>query len=126
MCKRLTQFLETNKIISKHQFGFRKKHGTVHPILHLLNEVTNSSNRKKYTLAIFCNLRKAFDTCDHTILIKKLHKIGVRGIELDWFLSYLNGRTQFVSLDGVLSDSLVISKGVLQGSILGPLLFLTH
>jgi hypothetical protein len=71
MCNRLTKFLESNKLISKHQFGFRKKHSTVHPILHLLNEVTEASSRKKYTLAIFCDLRKAFDTCDHNILIKK-------------------------------------------------------
>jgi hypothetical protein len=53
MCNRLTTFLESNKLISKHQFGFRKKHSTVHPILHLLNEVSEASSRKKFTLAIF-------------------------------------------------------------------------
>jgi hypothetical protein len=79
MCNRLTMYLESNNLISKHQFGFRKKHSTVHPILHLLNAVSEASSRKKYTLAIFCDLRKAFDTCDHGILIKKLRNMGVRG-----------------------------------------------
>jgi Reverse transcriptase (RNA-dependent DNA polymerase) len=69
MCNRLLHFLESNKLINKHQFGFRKKHSTIHPIIHLLNEVLEASSRRKYTLAIFCDLRKAFDTCDHEILI---------------------------------------------------------
>jgi hypothetical protein len=125
-CNRLTAFLEDNKLISKHQFGFRKKHSTVHPILHLLNEVAEASSRKKFTLAIFCDLRKAFYTCDHTILIKKLNKMGVRGPELQWFTSYLNGRLQFVTINGSDSDQLEINKGVPQGSILGPLLFLIY
>jgi hypothetical protein len=126
MCNRLTNYLESNKLISKYQFGFRKKHSTVHPILHLLNEVSEASSRKKYTLAIFCDLRKAFDTCDHNILIKKLKKLGVRGPELTWFISYLQGRMQFVTINGTNSDNLDINKGVPQGSILGPLLFLIY
>jgi hypothetical protein len=126
MCNRLTMYLESNNLISKHQFGFRKKHSTVHPILHLLNAVSEASSRKKYTLAIFCDLRKAFDTCDHGILIKKLRKMGVRGPELDWFVSYLDGRMQFVSINGIDSEKLEVRKGVPQGSILGPLLFLIY
>jgi hypothetical protein len=126
MCNRLTQFLTDNKILSNSQFGFRRKHSTIHPIIHLLNEVTKASNSKKYTLAIFCDLRKAFDTCNHDILIKKLRKIGVNNCELDWFISYLSGRMQFVYLNGVESDRLEIKKGVPQGSILGPLLFVIY
>jgi hypothetical protein len=126
VCNRLSKFLTANKIISNSQFGFRKKHSTIHPILHLINEVTNASNSKKFTLAIFCDLRKAFDTCDHEILIKKLQKIGIRNTELKWFVSYLSGRTQFVYISGVESTMLDIKKGVPQGSILGPLLFLLY
>jgi Reverse transcriptase (RNA-dependent DNA polymerase) len=126
MCNRLTHFLTTNKILSKSQFGFRRKHSTIHPIIHLLNEITGASNSKKYTLAIFCDLRKAFDTCDHEILVKKLNKLGVRNAELNWFISYLSGRLQFVYLNGIESNRMQIKKGVPQGSILGPLLFLVY
>jgi Reverse transcriptase (RNA-dependent DNA polymerase) len=126
MCNRLTRFLENNNLISKSQFGFRKKQSTIHPILHLINEVTSASNLKKYTVAIFCDLRKAFDTCDHEILCKKLHNLGIRGTELDWFVNYLQERMQFVTINGVESTKLEIKKGVPQGSILGPILFLIY
>jgi hypothetical protein len=126
MCNRLTKFLNDNKVLSNSQYGFRRKHSTIHPIIHLLNEVTKASNSKKYTLAIFCDLRKAFDTCNHEILIKKLRKIGVTNNELNWFVSYLSGRMQYVYLNGIESDKLEIRKGVPQGSILGPLLFLIY
>jgi hypothetical protein len=91
-----------------------------------LNEVTNASNQRKLTIAIFCDLRKAFDTCDHQILIKKLEKLGIRSKELDWFISYLNDRKQFVKIAETESDLLNINKGVPQGSILGPILFLIY
>jgi Reverse transcriptase (RNA-dependent DNA polymerase) len=126
ICTRLTSFLESNNLISKSQFGFRKHHSTIHPIIHLLNEVTKASNQKKFSLAIFCDLRKAFDTCDHQILIAKLSKIGIRGKELDWFISYLEDRKQFVKIEEAESDLLSIKKGVPQGSILGPILFLIY
>jgi hypothetical protein len=126
MCNRLTKFLNSNNILSNSQYGFRRKHNTTHPIIHLLNEITKASTSKKYTIAIFCDLRKAFDTCNHDILIKKLRKIGVANMELNWFISYLSGRTQFVYLNGIESNKLEIKKGVPQGSILGPLLFLIY
>ena len=70
VCNRLTSFLETNNLINSNQFGFRKKHSTFHPIIHLLNNVTTASNSNKYSIAIFCDLRKAFDTVDKEILLK--------------------------------------------------------
>jgi hypothetical protein len=63
MCSRLVEYLESNNLISANQYGFRKNHSTLHPIVHLLNKVTAASNEKKISLAIFCDLRKAFDTC---------------------------------------------------------------
>jgi hypothetical protein len=78
-------------------------------------------------LAIFCDLRKAFDTCDISILLKKLSKLGILGAELQWFKSYLSDRRkQFVSIDDAVSKLLSIIIGVPQGSILGPLLFLLY
>ena len=74
---RLSIFLENNDILSKFQFGFRKDHSTVHPMLHFINHITNALEKKEHTIAIFCDLRKAFDSCNHEILLKKLDKIGI-------------------------------------------------
>ncbi len=70
--------------------------------------------------------KKAFDTVDHLILFQKLSKPGIRGVELSWFKSYLNGRQQFVMTNGMANNLLNILLGVLQGSILCPLLFLIY
>ena len=72
------------------------------------------------------DLSKAFDTLDHNILIKKLAHYGINGTPLEWFPSYLTGRSQYVEIDGVSSNVLSLSTGALQGSILGPLLFLIY
>jgi len=126
MCNRLTFFLESNNLLANSQYGFRKAHSTVHPLVHFLNNLTKANNKKLYTIAIFCDLQKAFDTVDHGILVKKLEAIGVRGTELLWFKNYLCNRKQFVSIDGHNSTLLDIVIGVPQGSILGPLLFIIY
>ena len=125
-CIRLSIFLENNKLLSDNQFGFRSNHSTVHSMLKFMNHVSNALNKKKHCIAIFCDLRKAFDTVDHEILFKKLERLGICGSTLKWFKSYLSERKQFVSIDGVLSDLLEILIGVPQGSILGPILFLIY
>ena len=125
-CIRLSIFLENNKLLSDNQFGFRSNHSTVHPMLKFMNLVLNALNKKNHCIAIFCDLRKAFDTVDHEILFKKLERLGICGSTLKWFKSYLSERKQFVSIDGVLSDLLEILIGVPQGSILGPILFLIY
>ena len=76
--------------------------------------------------AIFCDLKKAFDTVNHSILIKKLFNMGIRGTELLWFQSYLCNRKQFVTINNINSVIMNILLGVPQGSILGPILFLIY
>ncbi len=96
----LTTHLENNELLSPSQFGFRKGRSTVHPLVHFMNSVSTALNKKHHSIAIFCDLRKAFDTVDHGILLKKLKKLGIRGVELEWFRNYLCDRKQFVFIEG--------------------------
>jgi len=123
---RLYTYLDENSLLSTHQFGFRPHHSTSHPMSLLLNHITKSLNSKKHTLLIFCDLKKAFDTCNHNILLKKLSNLGITGTSLTWFKNYLLNRKQFVSIANFESTLLSILVGVPQGSILGPLLFLIY
>jgi len=91
-----------------------------------LISITGALNKKQFSIAIFCDLRKAFDTVNHKILLDKLKNLGVRGTELSWFESYLSNRQQFVNIGDASSTLLEILLGVPQGSILGPLLFLIY
>ena len=126
MSNRLTSYIEENELFTNCQYGFRKDHSTVHPLVHFMNTVSTALNKKHHVIAIFCDLRKAFDTVDHKILIKKLKQIGLGGVELAWFRSYLTDRKQFVYYNGKCSSLLELLLGVPQGSILGPLLFLIY
>ena len=72
------------------------------------------------------DFQKAFDTVNHEVLKGKLNHSGVRGLSLDWFKSYLTNRQHKTSIKGIFSDSLTVSCGVAQGSILGLLLFLIY
>jgi len=123
---RITDFLEHNNIISESQFGFRKGHSTAHPMVLLDNYVSEALNKKHHTIAVFCDLRKAFDTVNHGILLRKLRRCGITGLALSWLKSYLTGRQQFVFFNECSSSLLEICLGVPQGSILGPLLFLIY
>ena len=85
-----------------------------------------SIDKKKYVMGIFIDLKKAFDTIDHTILLDKLYHYGIRGISNDWVKSYLKNITQFVQYDVAISDCEEKVCGVPQGSILGPKLFILY
>ena len=95
-------------------------------MVHFLNNICDSLNNNKHTIAVFCDLKKAFDTCDHRILILKLKKYGLADTEINWFKSYLTDRKQFVTINKSSSPLLNITLGVPQGSILGPLLFILY
>lgn len=79
-----------------------------------------------YTLGIFVDLSKVFDSLDHSILLDKLEHYGMRGVTLDWFRSYITNRKQLVQYQNCKSSSTSVQCGVPQGSILGPLLFLLY
>ena len=97
MYNRLFNYLTTNEILHKKQFGFQKGHSTEHAIIQLIDQINNSFEKNHFTLGIFIDLSKAFDTVDHSILIKKLKLYGVKRNNLRWFESYLSNRKQYIS-----------------------------
>lgn len=123
---RLLAYFKENKLLYDHQYGFRENHSTSMALVQLLDNITNALDNNDFTIGVFIDLSKAFDTVDHSILLHKLHDYGIHGKELQWFKSYLSDRKQFVTWNGVNSKYMDIQCGVPQGSILGPLLFLIY
>ena len=126
MHKYLYTFLENHDILFQNQFGFRKNNSTVYALAQITETIKESIDKGKYGCGIFIDLRKAFDTVNHGILLKKLEHYGIRENTLDRFQSYLSDRKQFVDIDGKPSELLGTTCGVPQGSVLGPLLFLIY
>ena len=123
MHKRLYNFLLEHNILYQNQFGFRKNNSTVFALAQITEMIKVSIDNRKFGCGIFVDLRKAFDTVNHEILLNKLEHYGGRESILKWFQSYLFDRKQFVSFNGESSGLLVNKCGVPQGSVLGPYYF---
>ena len=116
MHTRLSKFLEDNKCLFSKQFGFRNKHSTTHALIDLTETIRKSLDDNEFACEVFLDLKKAFDTVNHKILLKKLEHYGVRGHAIKWFTSYLTGRKQYTSTNNASSQVIEISYGVPQGS----------
>ena len=117
MYKHLINFVDKNDILYNYQFGFRKQHSIKHAVITLVEKITTALDKDKIVVGCFLDLKKAFDTVNHRILISKLRKYGIRGHILQWFESYLKNRKQFVRIKNFKSQIKSIACGVPQGSI---------
>lgn len=122
--KQLINYLESKKLLSENQYGFRSGRSTNDAVHQLTDTIVTKLDEKRKVLTIFLDLAKAFDTVSAPLLLKKLEHLGIRGTQLRLFHSYLSGRMQRVVVDEWLSDNCEINIGIPQGSILGPTLFL--
>ena len=118
MFKRLYGYLESRNILYPLQFGFRQKCSTNHALIQITESIRNSIDNNEFGCGILKKKKKSFDTVNHCILLSKLNHYGVRGKAYAWFQSYLSNREQFVCINGQNSDSLSITRGVPEGSIL--------
>ena len=127
MYNRLYKYPTTEKLLYSKQFGFQTGLSSEHALVKLVDQIYKSLEKDHYTLGVFIDLSKAFDTIDHTILIRKLEMYGIKGINLAWFHSYLTNRIQYTSITHDLeTDAKNICCRVPQGSILGLLIFLLY
>ena len=108
------------------QFGFRLNFSTNNTLLSIVESIKSHLDKNKFCAGVFVDLKKAFDTVDHHILLQKLEHYGIRGVANEWFLSYLMNRAQFVSIGNVSSTIKELQTGAPQGSVLGHLLFLRY
>ena len=127
MTNNLISFLDKFSIISKSQFGFQKNISTSDALVHLTELIYKSLDHKKHHISILIDLKKAFDTMNHNILLRKLELYGIRHLPLMWIESYLRDRPSCVGLGGANISNINISNiGIPQGSIIGPILFLIY
>jgi hypothetical protein len=123
IAEQLTSHLDAVNGLDPHQSAYRSHHSCETAITYLLNSVFSAADKQRVTVLVLLDLTAAFDCVDHNILCEKLSALGVQGNALNWFVSYLTGRTQSVIIHSTQSTSIPISSGVPQGSVLGPLLF---
>ena len=123
---RISSYLSEHNILSKHQSGFRSFHPTMTALLEATNNWAFNVDHGNINAVVFLDLKKAFDTVDHSKLLSKLSLYGIQGKAHDLLCSYFDNRIQKCIINGFISESRTLQCGIPQGTILGPLLFLLY
>ena len=123
---KLCPIFSENKILTPVHHGFRSKHSCESQLLITTDEFIQNFESKTQTDVVVLDFSKAFDVVPHQRLLHKLDHYGIRGTTLNWIQNFLTNRTQKVVVDGSSSESARVRSGVPQGTVLGPLLFLTY
>ena len=123
---RLDGFIEKYGLLSDHQYGFRSNRSTSLAVIDFVENISTAIDEKQPSIGVFIDLRKAFDTIDHSLLLQKMERYGIRGVTHNWLRSYLNNRFQYVNINNTESHLRRVTCGVPQGSVLGPKLFILY
>ena len=126
MYNHLYEYFMNNNLLHENQFGFQINNSTEHATLQFTRDIAQNFDNGKFTLGVFIDLSKTFDTVDHQTLLKKVRHYGINEKRLAWLRSYLFQRKQYIENSNDIKYLLEIDSGVPQSSILGPLLFLIY
>ena len=122
----LVNLINKHTILYNYQFGFTQQFSTSHGIISLVEKINQALYNGNIMIGVYLDVKKAFDTVDHNILLKNVSAYGIRGNILEWFISYLSNRKQYVFLKNTKSTTDNVTCGIPQGSVLRPLLFLLY
>ena len=124
MYKRMSSFINKFELIVPFQYGFKPGSNTADPLFEFTNIIHSSLGIGEISCSVYLDFRKAFDCVDINILLMKLHHLGFRGTVHSWRKSFLTNRYQYVSCGGESSQRVLVTRGIPQGSTLGPLYIL--
>ena len=127
MAKQLVTYLTVHGLLPRLQSAYRARHSTETALLKVTSDILSALDNGDLASLALLDLSAAFDTVDHDILLRRMRvSYGIDGVALQWFRSYLGGRTQFVKYRGCCSSKALVKYGVPQGSVLGPILFILY